>query len=128
MAVMHQLNRTFKDILFETGAFSSPKTPKSQETGLKAPTAGALALRLFSGVILTLCSVLNNTFEVPVTEGSESDQDRACHCQGRRSSRALSHAQLELSVYTGLTMEEYRKKLNQNLAQTHAQLKFLGAT
>ncbi len=35
-------------------------------------------------------------------------------------------ALLELSVSAGLTMEQYRKKLDQNLAQTQAQLKSLG--
>ena len=35
-------------------------------------------------------------------------------------------ALLELSVSTGLTMEQYRKKLDQNLAQTQAQLNSLG--
>ena len=34
-------------------------------------------------------------------------------------------ALLELSVSTGLTMEQYRKKLDQNLAQTQAQLESL---
>ena len=34
-------------------------------------------------------------------------------------------ALLELSVSTGLTMEQYRKKLDQNIAQTQTQLKSL---
>lgn len=115
------LHATFKDILSKSGFFSSSKTPKSNETGLKAPTAGALVLRQFSSVLLTLFSVLNtfegalNTIKVkPATAkgGALRVYDRT--------------ALQELSVSTGLTMEQYRKKLDQNLAQTQAQLNSLG--
>ncbi|KAH8987277.1 hypothetical protein EDB92DRAFT_1137310 [Lactarius akahatsu] len=101
------LHATFKDILSKSGAFSSPKTPKSNETGLKAPTTGALALWQFSSVLLTLFSILN-TFEVlyqlvrsnmvATTDYAydkgciEYDQGQARHCQGRSSSSLLSHS------------------------------------
>ncbi|KAH9177227.1 hypothetical protein EDB89DRAFT_1519816 [Lactarius sanguifluus] len=115
------LHATFKDILSKSGAFSSPKTAKSNDTGLKAPAAGALALRQFSSVLLTLFSVLNtfegalNTIKVkPATA-----KDGALRVYYRTALQ-------ELSVSTGLTTEQYRKKLDQNLAQTQAQLNSLG--
>ncbi|KAH9017396.1 hypothetical protein EDB85DRAFT_2016484 [Lactarius pseudohatsudake] len=101
--------------------FSSPKTPKSNETGLKAPTAGALTLRQFSSVLLTLFSVLN-TFEGALNAikvKPATAKDGALRVYYRTALQ-------ELSVSTGLTMEQYRKKLDQNLAQTQAQLNSLG--
>ncbi|KAH9044940.1 hypothetical protein EDB83DRAFT_1563251 [Lactarius deliciosus] len=91
------------------------------KTSYPTPTAGALALRQFSSVLLTLFSVLNafegalNTIKVkPATA-----KDGALRVYYRTALQ-------ELSVSTGLTMEQYRKKLDQNLAQTHAQLNSLG--
>ncbi|KAH9034101.1 hypothetical protein EDB85DRAFT_1948889 [Lactarius pseudohatsudake] len=115
------LHATFKDILSKSGFFSSPKTPKSNETGLKAPTAGALTLRQFSSVLLTLFSVLN-TFEGALNAikvKPATAKDGALRVYYRTALQ-------ELSVSTGLTMEQYRKKLDQNLAQTQAQLNSLG--
>ncbi|KAI9435455.1 hypothetical protein H4582DRAFT_1969505, partial [Lactarius indigo] len=107
------LHATFKDILSKSGAFSSPKAPKSSETGLKAPIAGALALQQFSNVLRTLFSLLNtfegalNTIKVkPATA-----KDGALRVYYRTALQ-------ELSVSTGLTIDQYRKKLDQNLVQT----------
>ncbi|KAH9054775.1 hypothetical protein EDB87DRAFT_1420251 [Lactarius vividus] len=134
------LHTTFKDILSKSGAFSFPKTPKSNKTGLKAPTAGALTLWQFSSVLLTLFSVLN-TFEVlyqPVRAWwrlltirimkSALNTIKVKPATAKDGALRVYYrtALQELSVSTGLTIEQYRKKLDQNLAQTQAQLKSLG--
>jgi len=111
------LHTTFKDILFKSGTFSFLKTPKSNEMGLKTPITGALALQQFSGVLLTFFSVLN-TFEEALNTIKIKPATTKDGALGDHYRMAL----LELSVSTGLTMEQYRKKLDQNLAQTQAQL------
>jgi hypothetical protein len=63
ITTIHQLNRTFKDILFKLEAFSLPATRKSNEAGLNAPSAEALALEQFSGVLYALSFVMD-AFEV----------------------------------------------------------------
>ncbi|KAI9461914.1 hypothetical protein BJY52DRAFT_164838 [Lactarius psammicola] len=112
------LHTTFKNILFKLGAFSLPTTPKSNEAGRKESSTEVLTLERSSSVLHALSSVMG-TFEgaldsiKPTTakDGALGDQHRM--------------ALLELSVYTGLTMELYRKKLDQNLAQTRTQLNSL---
>ncbi|KAH9018937.1 hypothetical protein EDB84DRAFT_1518101 [Lactarius hengduanensis] len=109
------LHTTFKDILSKSGFFSSPKTTKSNETGIKAPTAGA-ALLQFSSVLIALFSVLN-TFEGALNTikvKPPTAKDGALRVYYRTALQ-------ELSVSAGLTMEQYRQKLDQNLAQTRAQ-------
>jgi hypothetical protein len=63
ITIKHQFNRAFKDILFKLEAFSLPATQKLNEAGLNAPSAGALALEQFSGVLCALSSVMD-AFEV----------------------------------------------------------------
>ncbi|KAI9430814.1 hypothetical protein H4582DRAFT_2014085 [Lactarius indigo] len=113
------LHRTFKDILSKSGTFSAPKL---DEAGLKASSAEALELERFSSVLRALSSVmdafegaLDSTKSATAKDGALQDHHRM--------------ALLELSVSTGLTMEQYRKKLDQNLAQTQTRLNsFLGQT
>jgi hypothetical protein len=112
------LHTTFKDILFKLGAFSLPATRKLDEEGLKVPSAGALALERFSSVLRALCSIMD-AFEgalVPVKPTAAKDGALEDHYR---------MALLQLSVSSGLTMELYRKKLEQNLTRTQAQLNSL---
>lgn len=117
------LQATFKDILFKSGAFSPSNTPKPNGTGLKAPTDGTLALRRFYSVLLALLSVLNifegalNTIKVKPAAAAK-DGDRRDH--------DYRMGMLALLIPAGLTMENYRKKLDQILAQTQVQLNSLG--
>ncbi|KAI9461883.1 hypothetical protein BJY52DRAFT_1210857 [Lactarius psammicola] len=115
------LHATFKDILSKSGAFSCPKSPRSNEADPKAPTVGALELQRFSNVLIALFSVLNafegalNTIKIKpaaAKDGALRDYYRM--------------ALLGLLVSTGLTIKQYRIKLDQYLAQTQAQLKSLG--
>ena len=56
MAVIHQLYRTFKDILSKSGGFSTPKS-------LEGSAEEMLTLQRFSSVLFALLSVLRD-FEV----------------------------------------------------------------
>jgi len=113
------LHTTFKDILLKQGAFAFPPTQKLDEADYKPPSAQAQALERFSGVLRALCSVmeafqaaLDSVKPAAAKDGVLGDHHRM--------------ALLELSVSTGLTMEQYRKKLDQNIAQTETQLNSLG--
>jgi hypothetical protein len=111
------LHTTFKDILLKLGTFSIPAR-KVQEEGQKAPSAGALALERFSSVLRALCSIMD-AFEGALTSVKPAAaKDGALEGHHRM-------ALLELSVSTGLTMEQYRKKLEHNLARTLTQLNSL---
>jgi len=115
------LHTTFKDILFKLEAFSLPATRKLNEAGLKAPSIGGLELERFPGVLRALCSVMDafegvlNSLKPPtvndVNDGALGDHFRM--------------ALMGLSVFTGLTMEQYRKRLDQSLAHTETQLSSL---
>jgi len=104
------LHTTFKDILHKSGTFSASKTPKW-------PTDGALTLQRLSNVSIALFSVLGAFERALSTINPTMDGRRGEHYR---------MALLELSTPTGLTMKTYRTKLNQFLAQTHAQLNSLG--
>jgi len=112
------LHTTFKDILFKLGAFSVPATRKLDEEGVKAPPAGALALERSLSVLHALSSIMDAFEGALVSVKPAAAKDGALGVHYRM-------ALLELSVSTGLTMEQYRKKLDQNLAQTQAQLRSL---
>ncbi|KAH9034061.1 hypothetical protein EDB85DRAFT_1889928 [Lactarius pseudohatsudake] len=114
------LHTTFKDISFKLGAFS---VPKLNEAGLKASSTEALELERFSSVLRALSSVMGAFEHSGWTRSNPPlPKDGALRDHHRM-------ALLELSVSTGLTMEQYRKKLDQNLAQTQTRLNsFLGQT
>ena len=124
----HQLNRTFKDILQKSGTLSSSKIPKWSADG--APT-----LQRLCNVSVALFSVLG-VFEVR-RQSIRLRQEIADYVTKRALStinptmdvRHGDHyrvALLALSTPTGLTIQTYRTKLNQYLAQTQAQLNSLG--
>ncbi|KAH8983375.1 hypothetical protein EDB92DRAFT_1951659 [Lactarius akahatsu] len=105
-------------ISFKLGAFSAPKLNE------EASSTEALELERFSSVLRALSSVMDAFEEALRLESikSATAKDGALRDQHRM-------ALLELSVSTGLTMEQYRKKLDQNLAQTQTRLdSFLGQT
>lgn len=65
MTIYQQLNRTFESILFKSGVFYLPTTPKLNEAGLNASSAGALALEWFSSVsVLRALSGVLDAFKV----------------------------------------------------------------
>ncbi|KAH9003764.1 hypothetical protein EDB86DRAFT_2889722 [Lactarius hatsudake] len=107
------LKATFEDILFKSGAFSPSNTLKSD---------GTLTLQRFYNVLLALFSVLNafegalNTIKVKPVAANLGD----------RRDHDYRIGMLALLIPAGLTMENYRKKLDQILAQTQAQLNSLG--
>jgi len=114
------LHTTFKDILFKSGAFSLPATRESSEAGLKDPSAEALALERFSSVLRALGTVMDAFQGALGTVKPAAAKDGAL---GDNYRMALQ----ELSVSIGLTMEQYRKKLDKDLEQTQTQLNgFLG--
>ena len=122
---MHPMNRTFKDILHKSGAFSSSKWP----------TDGAATLQRLSNVSIALFSVLG-IFKVRKQsirlwqEIADYVTKRALSTinpnMGGRHGDHYRMALLELSTPTGLTIKTCRTKLNQYLAQTQAQLNNLG--
>jgi hypothetical protein len=112
------LHTAFKEILFKLEAFSLPATQKLNEAGLNAPSAGALALEQFSGVLCALSSVMD-AFEGAL------NSPKAAAARDEALGDHFRVALMGLSVSTGLTMEQYRKKLDQNLAQTQSRLSSL---
>lgn len=60
---MHQLNRTFSDILSKSGDFDTPTTSNPNETSLCAPCADTQGPERFAGVLRLIFSVLD-AFEV----------------------------------------------------------------
>ncbi|KAF8257977.1 hypothetical protein EI94DRAFT_1756263, partial [Lactarius quietus] len=103
--------------LFKLGAFSLPETRKLDE-GVKAPSAGTMTLERFSSVLRALCSIMD------AFEGALLSVKPAATRGGALGDHYRTGL-LHLSVSTGLTMEQYRKKLDQNLAQTQVQLSSL---
>jgi len=118
LMIIHQLNRTFQGILSKSGAFSFSTTPRSNEA---ASSAGAEALEWFSSasVLHALCFVMDTFKGVLDSIKPAAFKDGATRNHYRT-------ALLGLTVSTGLTMEQYRKKLDHSLAQIQAQLSGLG--
>ncbi|KAH8979940.1 hypothetical protein EDB92DRAFT_1977146 [Lactarius akahatsu] len=130
------LHTTFKDISFKLGAFSAPKLNE------EASSTEALELERFSSVLRALSSVMdafevsNNLFVLGgkltihvIKEALRLESIKSATAKDGALRDQHRMALLELSVSTGLTMEQYRKKLDQNLAQTQTRLdSFLGQT
>lgn len=108
------LHATFEYIISSLGSLSFPKIPKSDETSLQL--ASGAELQWFSEVLFALLSVFKafkrtlNTIKIkPEFSNSEAVQHHRTTL-------------LDLSESTGLTMNQYRKKLDQDLAQIREQL------
>ncbi|KAI0297834.1 hypothetical protein B0F90DRAFT_1736884 [Multifurca ochricompacta] len=115
------MKKTFEDILFQRGVFS-PRNNPDMEGSLSSRAAelqrlGQLTcmLQMLIFVLDTFESVLNGiTFPFPgKTPGASEESSLRDYYQS---------VLLQFAAPTGLTVEEYRKRLGQELAQAHDQL------
>lgn len=130
---MRQLNRTFRDILSESGDFDAPTTSNPNETGLRAPCADTQGPERFTGVLRVIFSVLD-AFEVLLVPLLCVVADHlfiyatqaALNVMSplAASDEALRERRYQVSenflVVKDFTMDQYRKALVQRLAQAHS--------
>jgi len=103
------LHLTFRDILFKSGAFDTPKTSilPLNVTGLQVPHAENHGPERFTGVLRALRSV-TDVFEAALNMiNTPAVSDAALH----------HRVSLGYSVVKDLTMDQYRRVLGQKLAR-----------